>query len=171
MLIGLNPFANLRNEVDSVAYAGTENIHDVATDVVVLKQQANQERTEVRLYIGKDDSLLRRCVIETVPILAAPAVSNKVGDALDELEARATSQAPPPTSAPLPMKSRIHYDNTINLHPAFDVFTFAFKIPEGASLFTPLDPHKGLVYPEAISSLLQRLKANAKGHKLHVFHC
>ncbi|HLK59997.1 MAG TPA: DUF2092 domain-containing protein [Chthonomonadaceae bacterium] len=169
MLIGLNPFANLRSEVDSAACEGTTLVAGVPTDVVVLKQATAQERTEARFYIGQEDSLLRRCVIETVPIIAAPPVSNKVGDALDDLEAQ-TAPVTPPTSDPLPMKSRITYDNTINLHPAFDIFTFAFKIPEGASLFTPLDPRRGLVYPTENTSLIQKLKANAKKHKQHVFH-
>ncbi|HZT42171.1 MAG TPA: DUF2092 domain-containing protein [Chthonomonadaceae bacterium] len=170
MLIGINPFANLRNEVDSVACTGTESVHNVATDVVVLKNETDQERTEVRFYIGKEDSLLRRCVIETVPILATPAASNKVGDALDELEEQAAPGTPPTPSAPLPMKTRIAYDNTINLHPAFDVFTFAFKVPDGASLYMPLDPHQGLSlkYPTTTLSLLDRLKAKAKGHKLRI---
>jgi hypothetical protein len=66
------------------------------------------------------------------------------------------------------MKTRFAYDNTINLHPTFDNLTFAFKIPEGASLFTPRDPHQGLnlTYPATTPDLLQRLKA--KGHKRRV---
>ncbi|HZP81300.1 MAG TPA: DUF2092 domain-containing protein, partial [Chthonomonadaceae bacterium] len=60
MLLGVNPFADLKDRVDSARYEGTASVRGVPTEVVALRVASQLETTESRLYIGKSDLLLRR---------------------------------------------------------------------------------------------------------------
>lgn len=143
MLIGLNPFANLQEAVDSVRYAGTETVQGVPTEVVTLRTDSALESTEARLYIGREDSLLRRLVVETTPVnTPAGGTPGIVGDSLDELvrEAPPATDAPSPSTAP-PMKTRVSYENILTTHPQFGALTFTFNIPKDTTLYVPYDPN------------------------------
>ncbi|HZO88554.1 MAG TPA: DUF2092 domain-containing protein [Chthonomonadaceae bacterium] len=166
MILGLNPFADLQSKVDSARYEGEEEVRGVPTEVVALRIAAPGSVTETRLYIGKQDLLLRRLVTETTPILTYNT-PGKIGDPLDELLDDAPLPAEPPTpklpgpgglpaaddsdtlsDSILPVKTRITYDNLIVAHPAFGPQEFAFAIPAGALLYQPFDPNK---YPRAVA--------------------
>lgn len=145
MLMGVNPFANVKNLADSIFCDSPTTLHDVPTEVVVLRSETEAFVTEARFYIGKADSLLRRLAIETKPVTAQAARPGVVGDALDELAELAPSTSPPPdpndpnASTVVPQKSRYVCDNILTA-PSFDAQTFAFKIPPGALLHEPFDP-------------------------------
>ena len=156
MLLGINPFSDLKNEVDSVQWEGTATVRDVPTEVVTLRADSHFSLTTVRLYIGQGDLLLRRVAVETTPV-AAPTAPGKVGDALDEL-ADDAPQMPstgtggslpplmtPPASAPspAPMATRVIYDNIITSGPHFDPEDFTFHIPAGASRYGTDEPKHG----------------------------
>jgi hypothetical protein len=141
MLMGVNPFAKIRAQVDTVQYAGQETVHDVVTDVVVFTLADSTQKVEMRLYLGKDDSLLRRVFLETTPILKANGPL-KVGDRLDAL-----ADDPPPTSGDgadgsnpgqsIPLIARIVYENTLDLSPRFLAQTFLYVPPKDAFYYTP----------------------------------
>src|SRR5579871_1550640 len=65
MMLGINPFADVRNEVESVGYQGDATVRGVATEVVTLRVVQATTTTEARLYIGKEDHLLHRLVTES----------------------------------------------------------------------------------------------------------
>lgn len=149
MLMGVNPFARIKGEAETLEVRPAETVRGVLTEVVLLKSANPYEETEVRFYIGKEDFLLRRMVVESTPIRQTTG-SRKVGDPLDELveEQERSNPAPQDPNAPedlpaarpsLPMKRRIGYDNILVPRPDFDELTFAFKIPMGALLREPVD--------------------------------
>lgn len=145
MLMGVNPFADLKQIADNIHYVGTETVRGSATEVVALSSSSRREETEVRLYIGKSDGLLHRLVHEVTPV-AGPAVPGKVGDALDEL---VDVQQPPtlpdpdnPTPAETPraqsfgpFRTRLTYDNILSSAPSFANDAFQFTIPTGALMY------------------------------------
>lgn len=157
MLLGLNPFANLREQTDSAHYEGTETVRGIQTDVVTLKTATEYESTEARFYIGKEDFLLRRVVTETTPIAHDMSTPGMVGDEYDALVIGAPkprtaqssdSSSPltaggdtaPPESAPAPlMRSRISYDNIISPQSSISAKDFAFTIPPGTLIFEPFN--------------------------------
>jgi hypothetical protein len=163
MLIGVNPFAQVREQVDSVRYLGEAKVRGVETEVVAMRAVQSTAITDARLYIGKSDHLLRRLVTETVPPAASKAAPGKVGDELDALvDGRpppppqtnvstaqfATSESDPVEPEPEvttgPMKMISSYDNII--HPLQKSYPseFTFSIPEGALLYEPLQlQHNG----------------------------
>jgi hypothetical protein len=145
MLIGNNPFGDLRGQADSVRYEGPALVREIETEVVVLRNQGRFEDTVVRLYIGKEDFMLRRVITETIPVVG-PSQPGKVGDALDALIDSATPPQPvqegeeepsAAPAAPLAMITRLTYDNLLDVKPNFDFRTFVFQIPNGAMLYGP----------------------------------
>ena len=184
MLMGINPFVELKEGVDSIRCDGSETINGVPTEVVVILSTQPTERVELRLYIGKADLLLRRLMTERTPIqMDANAKAVKVGDALDELAGDAQPPQPvqpvqpgetilpdmpdplnPAPATPVgPVKARLVYDNIINTDAHFSPQMFVFTPPPGASLYcptgapTPVDPHS--------RSLLNMIK-KGKTHKV-----
>ena len=184
MLLGVNPFAKLREQCDRLTWEGAATARDIAVDVVALRTEAREGDTVAKLYIGHDDFLLRRVVIETTPAVG-PATPGKIGDALDELAPEEPNPTPAPfdPSAPLnapanlsgdapalldapplpappagakPMKTRLTYDNIITLNPAFDYDAFAFAIPENALLYN--DPDQNKAKKRKPANLMRRRK-------------
>ncbi len=161
MLLGLNPFADLREQTDSAQYEGTQTVRGVQTEVVALKTATEYESTEARFYIGKEDFLLRRVVTETTPIAHTTGTPGMVGDEYDALVAGAPkprtanssdSSSPftaggdtaPPESAPAPlMKSRISYDNILSPQSSINPKDFAFTIPPNTLIYEPFDANGG----------------------------
>jgi outer membrane lipoprotein-sorting protein len=166
MLLGANPFADVREQVDSVGYLGEATIRGSATEVVLLRAVQPTSITEARLYIGKEDHLLHRLVTESTPVEKADT-PGKVGDELDALvdgrgptppptaTANAADNAPqfansdtdlpdPEPAVPVgPQKTIIAYDNIITpLTHVYDT-DFRFTIPDGALLFEPLQMQSG----------------------------
>lgn len=146
MLMGINPFAGIKSQAEAVQCGGTETVRGILTEIVLLRISSPSDQTEVRLYLGKEDSLLCRLVVETSPIIKPPSTLGLAGDPLDELIQKAG--APPVQASPddipaarssLPMKTRVGYDNILKPRPEFDSLTFAFKIPKDALLHEPID--------------------------------
>ncbi len=154
MLLGVNPFANLREQCDALTWEGADMARDGAVDVVALRSDSRAAETVAKLYIGQADFLLRRVVIETTPAVG-PATPGKIGDALDELAPEDPNPAPPlqndgPADSPAalldaplpaapagarPTKTRITYENRITLNPIFNYDAFEFIIPPDALRF------------------------------------
>jgi|GEM_PF-3051029 len=163
MLMGINPFPELKEDVDSIQYEGSEIVRGVETDVVAIRATQPTEHIELRLYIGKADALLRRLAIERTPILKnASGTGVKVGDALDQLaeDLQAPQPAQPtdplpgdpvqsdmpkpdnPTPLPAtpvgPVKTRLVYDNTLRTDALFAPQLFVFTPPPTAKLYQPV---------------------------------
>ena len=160
LLQGDNPFEEVVKNADSLQYLGTEQIRDVSVDVLQLKMTARFDKVEMRLYIGKEDSLIYRLVHDYMPaeISVEPG---RIGDDLDELldisqpvtdvdprfaQDAKTNPMPPkdmesdddPVSAKTSAtgKSRTITDNFIKTIDYFSPTTFLFTIPSSASLYS-----------------------------------
>jgi hypothetical protein len=171
MAMGFNPFSKLRDKDTGavVRYFGAEVVAGVAAEVVVVQTETLLERVEARFYIGRDDCLLRRLIVETTPVPPPPTViPGKVGDALDELVPNVAPDVPPPsdsagTVGALRVKSRFRYDNRLAA-PVFDAQTFAFTIPEGALLNEPNLPdgkRAQQIQDQQIADLLRQMRQQA----------
>jgi outer membrane lipoprotein-sorting protein len=180
MMMGVHPFANLREQVDGVYCDPPARIGDTDTEVVVLHTAQPTEETEARFYIGKDDFLLRRVAVETTPITkpaAAATVPGKVGDALDELvdgmpPASAPANPTAGTITPMRFKTTYRYDNTIRTPASFDSQTFAFSVPPGALLREPLDFSGKRIQEQVDQQIADILKSKGltKPKKLRILH-
>lgn len=162
MLMGINPFADLKDSVDSIRYEGGELIRGMETEVVVIEAKQPAEQVVLRLYIGKGDLLLRRLAVDRTSIVVDAGVKTvKVGDALDELNedlnpppAQPTQTDPPdgavppdmpmagsgeptPTKPVGPIKARLVYDNIISTDSHILPSTFVFTPPPGAQRYQP----------------------------------
>ena len=159
MLVGMNPFGDIENQFDGAKYEGVQNVGGVPVEVVLLRAASEQQTQELRFYIGKNDLLLHRLVIESTPTVRALAPPKH--DPLDDLAARPSRPVPTPTPdvpgvtspqvapgfedphplAPpgTPMKTRITCDNTLTVTPRFDDRDFEFTPPTGASLYQSIN--------------------------------
>jgi len=168
MLMGVNPFAHVEEQTEGVRYAGKENVRGVVTDVIAMTADLGATGTETRLYIGAEDHLLYRLVSETTQ-KALPPKHVGVGSPLDEL-------APPePSSQPIPgnpedlpslpgvlMKSRVTYDNKIDLDPKFDSSAFVYQPPADALYLTNPVQDKPMTLKQRIAELSRNAR---KQHK------
>lgn len=168
MLMGVNPFVQVREQTEGVHLVGRETVLGVMTDVVAMSADLGLQATETRLYIGADDHLLYRLVSETSQKPQAPRRSG-VGSPLDEL-------APPehafdpgpqePAAAPallgVLMKTRVTCDNKIDLDPAFGAGAFSYQPPADAFYLTNPDPHKP---PMTMKQRIAELNKNARHQK------
>ena len=132
MLIGPNPFADLLQNVEGAHRQGEAEVRGVPTEVVSLQLDDPLEQSELRLYIGKADSLLYRMEIEFDPRHTARrsdqggqqarwAAGNKQADP-DPAGRCLTSPAPPePPACPLPPEPHkpvgafLRFDNDLTL--------------------------------------------------------
>lgn len=153
MVLGYTPFTHVEEQFDSARYEGFETVDGIQTDVVCLKVANDRQIQELRFYMGTENHLLYRLVVETIPIVK-PAVMPK-RDPLDDLINRpnaAPAQAAPPIPvapgfedphplAPVgtPMRMRLTLENHINLDPFIDAKTFRYAPPADASLYQSVD--------------------------------
>jgi hypothetical protein len=181
MLMGINPFADIKEKADSVRWEGSETVRGVSTDVIVLRTAERFASSEARFYIGKDDHLLRRVVTETTPVQRQTSHPGRVGDALDELANDAplpqpqlppniTSREEPPGAEGTPMAmTRVSYENDVHSAPNFDADAFTFTIPTGALLYGPSDltpkAHRQKQIDQIVKSLRQK---NVRDYILNV---
>jgi hypothetical protein len=144
MLIGVDPFAQVRTQVDSVQVAGTEVVRGVETDVVTLQTAGPAETTQVRCCIGRQDHLLHRLVVETRPV-GPPPNPAIVGDEFDALINSAPGAAPAQAvDDPSRQITRLILDNEIELPTAMNPDDFQFRAPDGAMLYQPFDMNSEL---------------------------
>ncbi|HLJ54502.1 MAG TPA: DUF2092 domain-containing protein [Chthonomonadaceae bacterium] len=166
MLMGVNPFAGVEEQTESVRSQGRETVRGVATDVVSMRADLGGAATETRLYIGAEDHLLYRVVSETVPKVKPPRRPLAAGSPLDEL-------APPeaPSSRPLPgepddvpslpgipMKSIVTYDNTTDIQPKFDFNAFAYTPPATALYLTNPAQEKPMTLKQRLAELSKAVR-------------
>lgn len=189
MLIGLNPFSDIENQFDSAKYEGRQDVSGVPVEVVGLRVVSDQQTQELHFYIGLDDLLLHRLVIESTP--APRLLMPPKHDPLDDLVARPSVPSPPASASgasgvpslqvakgfedphPLappgtPMKMRITCDNILTVTPRFDERSFHFEPPQGASLYQSINGNNELSKlsnPATIEELLRKANPTQKGKK------
>ena len=181
MTIGMNPFADVENQFDAVKYEGTAEVRGVPVEVVLLRAVSEQQAQDLRFYIGREDALLRRIVIESTPIVRQMEPPRR--DPLDDLIAHPARPVAEPTSpaipvapgfedpnplAPpgVPMKMRLTLENTLNFAPRFDATSFRYEPPTGAMLYNDVSGSRDfskLTNTLAIEEIMR--KARAAKHK------
>jgi outer membrane lipoprotein-sorting protein len=148
MLMGVNPFAQIEDQAQSVKYGGKVTVRGVETEVIAMSADLGPQATETRLYIGVEDHLLYRLVSETSQKPKAPRHAI-TGSPLNEL-------APPDPADPeagnpddlhtipgLLLKSRVTCDNKIESDPIFEVSDFSYQPPADAYYLTnPIEAKK-----------------------------
>jgi hypothetical protein len=170
MLMGLNPFKEIKEVADSVRYIGEEALRGMTMEVIALRSSTRREETEVRFYVGKSDGLMHRLVHELTPVVG-PAAPGKVGDGLDELIDGQLPPNPPsdpeaqPSAATAPQpfrpsRTRLIYDNFLSTQPNFAFDAFLFTIPPGAFLYGP--PEKKGNKNQGLEMLREFWKKNRK---------
>lgn len=151
MLMGVNPFAEIGENVDELRYDGSVTVRDVETDIILLRVTTGQQITEMRLYIGTEDHLLRRMVNESWPKPKPASLENPGGGVLlDELApakpivpVQNNSALQPddtedfPSLPGLPVKTQVSYENIITLEPEFEKKAFSYIPPAGAFVMAP----------------------------------
>lgn len=187
MLMGINPFHNLKAEVDSVRDEGETLVRGTPAEVIGMTATTPAERTDVHLYIDKSDYLLLRLTSDVTPIGAQSGQSARIDDALTEMEEERNPPPPPTTDRPqvgeanptnflggpntdrpqIPQQMHMGYDNIITRAPLFSQETFAFTPPNGASRFLPVGS-KVVVDPHA-HHLIDLIKRSRNG-KLKSIH-
>lgn len=156
MILGVNPFTGIEKQATTIACAGTATVRDTPTDVVLLTSIAGPSTTEVRLFLGTSDRLLRRVVVDTVQQPIQVSQPGKAGDALDEL---VDGVPPPPVpQVPLqPFKSHLAYENIIKFSEP-NPTDFFFQIPKDAMLHADFDSETGRINGLTQQEYIQQLR-------------
>ena len=175
MLMGVNPFAHVEEQTEAVRCAGKETIRGIETDVVAMSADLGPQATETRLYIGAADRLLYRLVSETSQKARSPKRPATRGP-LDEL-------APPDPADPNPadlrdltvlpgvlLKSRVTYDNKIDVDPKFPSDEFAYKPPADAFYLTNPETRKRFMTLAQRIAELNRAATREKRSRSKVIH-
>ena len=174
MLMGINPFKDIRNLVQSVQIDDRDPKHSASNDCILLKMATPYEQTDLRLTLDSSTHLLLRLAMERTPISAAPAEKHPLGDALDELDTAAipslsdNSQSTSDSQQPK-MKTLFSYDNTITTNPQFNLATFTFVIPKNALLYEPFDPSGKLQKKRFADQLANMLKERGFKNRPKIF--
>lgn len=178
MMMGINPFQNLNTDVATARLLPQTTVRNATVDVVSIDSVNPREHVVLKLYIGTEDHLLRRFVSDTTPTKEDGVA--RIGDALDEMDADPNNSSAShgkatqttgenPADIPTRASAAVHtvYDN-ITL-PLGDVSTaaFAFKPPDGSSLFRPLGS-KQAIDPNSkrLMDIIKKSK-NAHGKAVH----
>ncbi|MCS6775999.1 MAG: DUF2092 domain-containing protein [Chloroherpetonaceae bacterium] len=150
MLMGIDPFQELKQVADQVRYLGTQSVRGVPTEVVELATTSRAAEVLVHLHVGQRDSLLYRIVHITTPV-PGPIAPGKVGDALDALidapqpppmedpELPAVSATSTSTGPVGPFRTRVTCENRVTTSPVPPPDAFQFIIPPGALLYGPTE--------------------------------
>lgn len=150
MLMGMDPFRELKQVADRMRYLGTQNVRGVLTEVIELSTSSRTAEILVHLHVGQRDSLLYRIVHITTPV-PGPIAPGKVGDALDALIDAPQPLPPddpelptvPAASAPSgpigPLRTQVTCENRVATSPAPPPDAFQFTIPPGALLYGPTE--------------------------------
>lgn len=158
MTIGMNPFTDVENQFDAAKYEGAQDVRGEPVEVVLLRAVSEQQTQELRFYIGKEDFLLRRLVVESTPSVRQMEPPKR--DPLDDLIAHSARPLPEPTIPAIPvapgfedptpialpgapMKTRITLENTLNTAPRFDITSFHYEPPAGAMLYNDVNGSQG----------------------------
>jgi hypothetical protein len=176
MLIGPNPFADLLQSVDAAHRIGEAEVRGVPTEVVSLQLEDPLEQSEVRLYIGKNDSLLYRMEIESIPLKLHEGPI-KVGSKLDGLLDASKPLPPPeeeipsipgvpdppklgpPPAPPKPVGAFLRFENDLDLSPTFKSGAFTFTPPkDGLLLGDPEHAVKHLTPKQRIAQLAKSIR-------------
>lgn len=174
MLIGPNPFADLLQSVEGAHRVGEADVRGIPTEVVSLQLEDPLEQSELRLYIGKADSLLHRMEIESIPIKLHEGPI-KVGSKLDALldagkpvplqqddipsiPGVPDPPAPEPPKPRKPVGSFLRFENDLTLAPAFPSGTFAFIPPKGSLMLGEQGPVKRMTMKQRIAMLAKNAR-------------
>ena len=175
MLIGPNPFADLLQTVDGAHRIGETDVRGVAVEIVSLQIDDPLEQSELRLYIGKEDSLLHRMEIESIPIKLHDGLI-KVGSKLDALiedtkpppiqqnDDPTISGVPdgsvqePPPPPPKPVGSFVRFENDLQLVPTFAPGTFTFTPPKDALMLGDQGPMRHLTMKQRIAQMAKNIR-------------
>ena len=154
MAVGMNPFADVETHFDAAKYEGAQDVSGVPMEVVLLRAVSEQQTQDLRFYIGRDDFLLRRVVIESTPVVREMEMPKH--DPLDDLIAHPARPVAEPTPAAIsvapgfedphplappgaPMKMRLTLENTLTFTPRFTGASFRFEPPAGAMLYNDVN--------------------------------
>jgi hypothetical protein len=182
MLIGPNPFADLQQNVEGAHLLGEADVRGIPTQVVSLQTEDPLERSELRLYIGKADSLLYRMEIESIPVKLHDGpikVGSKLDGLLDADKPIPIKQEdipsipgvpdPPLPEPPKPHKpvgSFLRFENDLTLSPTFSNDTFAFIPPKGSLMLGEQGHVKRLTTKQRIAMLAK----NAREQRDEMLH-
>lgn len=190
MVIGINPFTDIENQFDGAKYEGLHDVRGVQTDLVTLTSLSDDKVQLMHFYIGTEDLLLHRLIVESTPIVR-PMV-RPVHDPLDDLLVRpktpppstepstTTSKETSPTVAPGfedphpiappagPTFMRITVDNFITPNPLFTEKAFQYEPPQGARLYQGVAGSNDLgklSNTVALEEILRKARGARKGKK------
>lgn len=188
MVIGMNPFTDIENQFDGAKYEGMQYVRGVQTELVTLKSVSELHVQELRFYIGSQDLLLHRLVVESTPIVRP--VTRPIRDPLDDLLTHSSKPIPPPPTAPskeatptvapgfedphpiappnAPMIMRITVDNIITPNPQFADDAFQYEPPKDAHLYQSVagsNDLSKLSNTSALDELLRKARGTKKGRK------
>ncbi len=171
MLMGIDPFAGLKDQMDSVHDEGAVSVQSVQTEVVALRSTSDTQVSVTRLYIGLQDHLLHRLAHEaTTRLPRTDPIA--VGDPLDGL-LRPTAPVPGTNgSAPAdaPQITKVVYDNVLKTPPTFTPLTFHYTPPAGSTRLTAnSEPLLPLVKGKSLKDTLADLR-HKKKHRPRVLH-
>ncbi len=174
MIMGANPFADLKQSVDGAHMGGEANVRGAQTEIVSLLLDQPFEQTELRLFIGKSDGFLRRMEIETRPLPHHDGPI-KVGSKLDAL-LEANKPPPPkddfaavagvgdpaeetaPTETQKPVGSFVRFDNDLTTSPFYASDTFVFTPPKDAFQLGQSQPIKRLTLKQRMTQLAKSMR-------------
>jgi hypothetical protein len=135
-LTGNDPMAGLLRQARTVRLAGTETIDGETADVVRFDTSSASQTGELRLFIGREDHLLRRFALESKPI---PLPVDKA----------ATPLEPGETAAPPPAATSYSYDVHVMRGREQTKDPFTWVAPAGSFAYqqfpTYIDPKGGRV--------------------------
>ncbi len=175
LLIGPNPFADLQQSVDSAHMADDALVRGIPTEVVRLQFETPLEKSEIRLYIGKADSLLYRMEIASIPITPYDGpikVGSKLDGLLDASKPKPSQQdydpsnpgMPDPSAQPPPKPHKsfgsfTRFENDLDLSPSFANDTFTFTPPKGSLMLGGVaGPVKRLTMKQRIAMLAKNAR-------------
>ncbi len=128
---GMNPFANLEQQVRAARLSGTAEVNGEMADVVVLDSGTADRTGEARFYISRTHRLILRFSFESVP-LSKPAQHY-----VPPPEPLNPDDPPEQELKPLPVK--FGYDNQASINPRVPASVFAWTTPPGSLLYEPLN--------------------------------
>jgi outer membrane lipoprotein-sorting protein len=124
-LAGVDPFATLARQARSVKMEEPAEAGGMPVDVVAVDFSDEFRTGEARLYIGKEDRLLRRFTFDTTPTPRPPPPKTETTPDPDEL----------PLDPPLPPKpTHFEYESKVSLNKEVGKDTFKWIAPPGAML-------------------------------------
>lgn len=141
-ITGNDPVKALLRHARSVRLEGAETIDGEMADVVLFDTSDANQQAELRLFIGREDHLLRRFALESKPLPRQPSAAPQTPP---------TPLAPGETAAPPPAPASYSYDVHVMRGREQTKDPFTWVPPAGSFAYqqypTFLDPKGGTIQP------------------------